>query len=169
MCQIQVEVNRLKACEPCSGSGAEKGTKPVKCTKCKGTGYSTQQQGPYILSSLCPKCGGKGQSKTDCKSCSGAGSKPERTKISVQVPAGVAHGQSIRMSYQGSVGENGQNPGHLWVHVEVREHPVFQRDEFDVHVYVPIKLSVACLGLRFLVLYLNFRWLCCCSNYDWRS
>jgi molecular chaperone DnaJ len=28
----------------------------------------------------------------------------------------------------------------------VRDHPVFQRDGHDVHVYVPIPMSLACLG-----------------------
>ena len=50
----EIKVERNKQCEPCNGSGSEKGSKPVKCTRCKGTGYATVQQGPYVLSTVCP-------------------------------------------------------------------------------------------------------------------
>ena len=142
----EVKVTRQKACVTCSGSGAEKGTKPQKCTKCKGTGYATIQQGPYVLSTVCPKCQGQGQSQTNCKSCNGEGCTPEKATVTVQVPAGVANGQSLRLSYQGSAARGGVSPGHLWVHVNVEPHSVFQRDEFDIHVYTPIPLSMSCLG-----------------------
>jgi molecular chaperone DnaJ len=146
-CTKTVEVDRMKACKTCSGSGAQPGTKPERCKHCRGTGSVTMASGPYILSTACPKCGGQGQSSTACKPCRGSGAEKERASIALTIPAGVANGQTLRMSNQGNVAsEPGRPAGHLWAVVEVADHPVFQRDGTDVHVYCSIPVSQACLG-----------------------
>jgi molecular chaperone DnaJ len=114
-CQKTIPIERMKSCESCKGSGAQQGTKPTRCTKCKGSGSITMASGPYVLSTTCPKCAGMGQSVTSCKSCAGSGTEKEKTKITINIPAGTANGQSLRLSGQGNAsGESGQPAGHLW-------------------------------------------------------
>jgi molecular chaperone DnaJ len=36
--------------------------------------------------------------------------------------------------------------GHLWVKISVATHPIFRREGADIHVEVPISISLATLG-----------------------
>ncbi|NCX66207.1 MAG: molecular chaperone DnaJ, partial [Burkholderiaceae bacterium] len=47
--QSTIRVASLGACEACSGSGAEKGAKPVTCTTCRGHGKVRSQQGFFTV------------------------------------------------------------------------------------------------------------------------
>jgi molecular chaperone DnaJ len=66
--------------------------------------------------------------------------------ISVKIPPGVDNGDRIRLTGEGEAGENGGPPGDLYVHINVLEHPIFQRDGTDLHCDVPISFTVAALG-----------------------
>jgi molecular chaperone DnaJ len=101
---------------------------------------------------VCPKCGGKGQSVTSCKPCKGTGAEREKASVPIDIPAGVADGQTLRMNGAGNAAtEPGRAAGHLWINVQVKDHPVFQREGSDVHVYCPVPLSLACLGGQVVV------------------
>ena len=51
-----------------------------------------------------------------------------------------------RLSGEGEAGENGGPSGDLYVHVIVKEHPIFQRDGSDLYCDVPISFATAALG-----------------------
>ncbi len=70
----------------------------------------------------------------------------ERTKVSVDVPAGIADGQRIRIAGRGHAGERGGPSGDLYVLVRVREDSRFVRDGDDLVTAVDVAAPLAALG-----------------------
>src|SRR5208337_2376087 len=69
----------------------------------------------------------------------------ERT-LEVGVPAGVDSGTRLRMSNQGEPGTNGGPAGDLYIFLEVKEHPFFERRSADLYCTIPISFPQAALG-----------------------
>ncbi|TPH19218.1 molecular chaperone DnaJ [Litorilituus lipolyticus] len=144
---LEIKVPTYVACEPCDGSGAKKGTSAKTCSTCHGHGQVQMRQGLFAVQQTCPTCSGKGKVITDpCTSCRGQG-RVEKTKtLSVKIPAGVDTGDRIRLSGEGEAGESGAPAGDLYVQVNVKDHPVFVRDENHLYCEVPISFTTAALG-----------------------
>ena len=144
---IKIRVPKLVPCETCGGSGAKPGTSPVSCPSCNGMGQVRMQQGFFTVQQTCPQCRGSGRIITDaCTTCRGAGRLRDNKTISVKVPAGVDSGDRIRLTGEGEAGENGGPPGDMYVHVIVKNHPIFVRDGTHLHCEVPISFVTAALG-----------------------
>jgi len=145
--EVKIRIPTMVACKECSGSGAKKGSSPTKCTTCDGHGQVRMQQGFFSLQQTCPHCQGKGTVISDpCNSCRGKGRVQERKTLSVKVPAGVDTGDRIRLAGEGEAGESGGPPGDLYVQVQVKEHPIFHREENHLYCEVPISFVTAALG-----------------------
>ncbi len=156
--EVKIRVPTLVSCEACSGSGAKKGSSPVKCTTCDGHGQVRMQQGFFSLQQACPHCQGKGTIISDpCTSCHGKGRVQERKTLSVKVPAGVDTGDRIRLAGEGEAGESGGPAGDLYVQVQVRQHPIFHREENNLYCEMPISFVDASLGGELEVPTLNGR------------
>ena len=69
--------------------------------------------------------------------------------MDVNIPAGVDSGMTLRLTGQGEEGPGGK--GHLYIAVNVEEHPVFERDGADVHVRVRLSISEAILGSKIVI------------------
>ena len=144
---IKIRIPKLAECNGCGGSGAKKGSTPATCPTCSGQGQVRMQQGFFSLQQTCPQCRGQGKIiKDPCSQCRGQGRVKDTKTISVKVPPGVDNGDRIRLSNEGEAGENGGPPGDLYVHVNVREHPIFTRDDTNLHCDVPISYTTAALG-----------------------
>lgn len=144
---IKVRVPKLVSCNECHGSGAKKGTSSVTCPTCGGQGQVRMQQGIFSLQQTCPQCRGNGKIiKEPCPACQGQGRVRDTKTISVKIPPGVDTGDRIRLAGEGEAGENGGPPGDLYVHVTVKEHPIFTREGVNLHCDVPITISTATLG-----------------------
>lgn len=145
--QKSIRVNTLNTCDECHGTGAEGGAEPVTCPTCSGMGKVRAQQGFFTVERTCPTCGGIGQIvKNPCKSCKGAGRVEKERSLSVNIPAGVETGTRIRLSGEGEAGLRGGPAGDLYIFIEVREHPIFQRDGLDLQCRVPVSFTTAALG-----------------------
>ena len=147
----EVSVGRIETCDHCGGSGAADGTQPETCDRCHGTGQVRVTQNFMGMSmqstSACPKCGGKGKIiRTPCARCKGKGKIKRNQKISVDIPAGVDDGQSVRVREQGSAGINGGPNGDLLVTVSIRPHALFERDGANVLCEMPISFTQAACG-----------------------
>ena len=107
-----VEFEAVSACEHCHGNGAEPGTPIITCDTCGGAGQVRQVSrtpfGQMMRTGACPTCGGSGKSaESPCKVCGGEGRLPAGRSWEVEIPAGIEHGQRIRISGAGHDGGAG--------------------------------------------------------------
>ena len=143
----RIRVPTLANCSTCDGSGARKGTAPILCGTCQGSGQIRRSQGFFAVQQACPACRGRGRVISDpCEQCHGHGRVEESRTLSVKVPPGVDTGDRIRLAGEGQAGPGGGPAGDLYVQVVVKEHPIFQRDGADLYCGVPISFVDAALG-----------------------
>ncbi len=62
------------------------------------------------------------------------------------IPQGIESGLDIRITGEGEAGAPGAPPGDLYLRIKVKNHPLFARDEQDLHCKMPITFSQAALG-----------------------
>ena len=145
--QKTINVPTSVQCDTCHGTGAEGGAEPVTCPTCSGMGKVRAQQGFFTVERTCPTCNGMGQIiKNPCKSCHGAGRVERERTLSVNIPSGVETGTRIRLAGEGEAGLRGGPQGDLYIFIEVKDHPIFQRDGVHLFCRVPISMPSAALG-----------------------
>lgn len=66
--------------------------------------------------------------------------------ITAKIPAGVSDGQKIKLKGKGEPSQDGGQPGDLVLTVEVRKHPVFEREGLNLRVDIPVTFVEAVLG-----------------------
>lgn len=143
----EIPVTSAVACETCSGSGAEPGSKPENCPTCSGAGKVRAQQGFFTIERTCPGCHGRGQFvRNPCKTCRGNGHVQKERTLAVAIPAGVEEGTRIRLTGEGQAGLNGGPSGDLYIFLSVAPHPLFQRDGYNLHCRAPVSFVTAALG-----------------------
>jgi molecular chaperone DnaJ len=145
--EAKIRVPTLEQCATCHGTGAKPGTSPKTCTSCGGRGEVRVSQGFFSIQQTCPSCHGTGKVVSDpCPTCEGAGRTRKHKTLSVKIPAGVDQDDRIRLAGEGEAGVNGGPNGDLYVVVQLKPHPVFQRDGADLHCEMPISFATAALG-----------------------
>lgn len=149
--ETEIEIPREETCQTCTGSGAKPGTKPETCSHCGGSGQLNVEQntpfGRVVNRRVCQHCQGTGKFiKEKCTTCGGKGKVRKRKKINVKVPAGIDHGQQLRVSGQGEAGTNGGPPGDLFVVFNVKPHEFFERDGDDIYCEMPLTFAQVALG-----------------------
>ena len=152
----KIKVARREICEVCKGTGAKPGTGMTACETCGGRGQLHYQQGFFSISRTCPACQGAGQVIRDiCAQCRGQGRVERERTHELRIPAGVDSGTRVRYTGEGEPGTNGGPPGDLYVFVEVKDHPFFERRNADLFCTIPISISQAALGAKIPVPSLN--------------
>lgn len=142
-----ISINRSASCGDCSGTGGRNGSRPVTCDMCSGMGEVRRQQGFFTVASSCPKCQGSGQMVSDpCGGCRGEGTKRKKVDLAVKVPSGIDTGQRLKLSNEGDAGTMGGPAGDLYVVIQVEDHEIFERENFNIYCTVPISFSQAALG-----------------------
>lgn len=147
-----VTVRTAVACEVCEATGAAPGTDPVVCDTCSGTGQVQRVRqsilGQMVTASACNVCGGTGQHiAQSCDVCKGEGRVVTERTYTVEVPAGVDNGSTLRLTGRGAVGPRGGPHGDLYVHVKVRPDPRFVRDGNDLIHELHVGTAQAALGV----------------------
>lgn len=146
---VEISVPTTATCDTCEGSGAKKGARPTTCSTCNGAGRVRQANGFFQMERTCPHCGGQGSrlSQADtCTSCLGHGQVRKNRVLNLKVPAGVDDGSRIRLSGEGDAGQRGGPRGDLYVFLSVTPHELFERDNLDLLVTVPVSMTTAALG-----------------------
>ncbi len=146
-----LRVSILEECEPCGGSGAKSGTKPVVCPGCGGVGEERHVQRSDFLNFVsvqpCQNCHGEGRIIQElCNACRGEGRTRGDTEIEIEVPAGVTAENFLTLRGRGNVGPRGGPRGDLVVLLEVEDDSRFSRDGSDIFHELPITFSQAALG-----------------------
>lgn len=146
----EIELDVVENCEECNGKG---GIGEETCSTCHGSGTITTEQhtilGSFLSKTTCSECGGTGHTyKKKCTNCNGKGKVKKHKTITVNIPAGIATGDRLRLSGKGNPGSNGGQNGDLYLEFSVEEHNFFQRDEDDIYLEVPITITEAILGCK---------------------
>lgn len=149
--RIDVPFEAIERCQHCHGNGAEPGTPIETCTRCGGTGQlqavTPTPLGRMVRAVVCQACEGDGRvASRPCRECHGRGRQAGRRTIAVDVPAGIADGQRIRVAGQGHAGDMGAQQGDLYVLVRVREDERFVRDGADLITALDVPAPLAALG-----------------------
>src|SRR3954447_20334619 len=149
--RVEVTFEAIDRCEHCHGNGAEPGTPIATCDKCGGNGIlqavTRSPFGQVVRQLACDKCGGEGKiPETPCEVCDGRGQVVGHRHLEVDVPAGIADGQRIRLSGRGHAGEHGGPPGDLYVVVQVALGEGLLGDEDDLVTVSDIPAPLAALG-----------------------
>jgi molecular chaperone DnaJ len=149
--KVEVAFEAIDRCEHCRGNGAEPGTPIETCGRCGGNGVlqavSRSPFGQVVRHVACDTCHGDGRIPTEpCDVCDGRGLVVGTRDLEVDVPAGIADGQRIRVSGRGHVGEQGGPPGDLYVVIQVAMGDRFLRDADDLVTVADIAAPLAALG-----------------------
>ena len=143
---------RLPAvCVTCEGRGTAPGTEPIVCVECAGTGELRRVRqsllGQVVTSVACSRCGGTGEMiPNPCASCRGEGRRMEESTFTVEVPAGVEDGSTLRLAERGAAGQRGAPSGSLFVHLAVAHDPRFERQGDHLNTALTVSIAQATLG-----------------------
>jgi molecular chaperone DnaJ len=151
--EVTVEHEAVDTCEHCHGNGAEPGTPIKECERCGGAGQlrsvTRTAFGQLVRSHVCHVCGGDGKIAVEpCSECGGRGRVARRRTLQVDIPAGIADEQRIRLTGRGHAGERGGRPGDLYVLVRVAPDERFVRDGNDLVSVIDLPAPQAALGAR---------------------
>lgn len=152
-CTSEVSVRTAVRCDDCSGTGAREGTQPTTCPDCGGAGQVRRVRqsmlGQMVTSNVCGRCSGMGRTiDKPCTSCRGDGRIVKENSYTVDIPAGIDSGQTLRLTGRGAVGIRGGQAGDLYVHVRVADHDVYRREDDDLVTDVEISIIQAALGTQ---------------------
>jgi molecular chaperone DnaJ len=149
-CKKDIKLDINENCSECNGKG---GHGEKTCPTCGGSGVETVEQrtmfGVFQSRTTCHTCGGSGHSfESKCSKCRGTGKIKENKTIEVKIPAGVNTGNRLRLAGKGEAGINGGPNGDVYLEFIVKEHPLFERDEDDIYLSLPITITEAVLGCK---------------------
>ncbi len=149
----ELTLEKKDACPACGGSGASVGSKVMTCPKCHGAGQITDYRrtilGSFQQVRTCTECEGTGKvPEKKCTECHGTGIKKQTKTIKVIIPPGIDNGQRIKLTGEGEVGYRGSKAGDLYIRLQVKPHPEFTRQGFDVLSEVPLSFYQAALGAK---------------------
>jgi molecular chaperone DnaJ len=144
---VKVNIPAAVGCDTCGGSGAKAGTRPEPCSGCGGSGQVRMSQGFFSVARTCPTCSGRGNIiRQVCQKCGGSGRTNKEKNISVNIPKGVDNGTRIRLSGEGEAGRFGGPSGDLYIFIQVKKHNIFERDNKDIYLKLPLNFVDAALG-----------------------
>jgi len=148
---VEVSFDAVERCERCRGNGAEPGTPIETCERCGGAGQlqavTRTPFGQMVRTIACDVCHGDGRvPREPCRECRGRGRRAAERKLTVDVPAGIADGQRMRLEAKGHVGEAGAPAGDLYVLVKVRADERFVREGDDLITALDVSAPLAAVG-----------------------
>ena len=149
-CKKTIKIDLNDTCDKCNGAG---GFNEKTCSTCNGRGRVVVQQnslfGVFQTETTCPDCKGAGNTYVEkCNKCNGKGVVKQTKEIEVDVPAGVDTGNKLRISGKGEAGINGGPNGDIYIEFNVKDHPIFEREDDDIYLEVPITITDAILGCK---------------------
>lgn len=146
----RVKLNTKTTCDACHGTGSADGELQT-CPQCSGSGRIQHIRhsifGSMSTVSVCPTCQGSGTIiKNKCPQCHGEGRISNVKTVTIEIPAGVEEGQTLRLPGQGNAGLQGGYAGDLLVQIKEKPHDIFTRKGADLICEYPIPISYAVLG-----------------------
>ncbi len=150
---VKKKVNLYKRveCDRCNGTGGEPGSQIKTCPTCHGTGQVQKITksffGSFSQMGICSNCQGEGKIyDKKCSKCGGDGRVKEQQAVEINIPAGIADGQTLSIQGAGEAGGKGSMAGDLYILIHVIPHKKFERKGQDIISTEEISLSTAILG-----------------------
>ncbi len=150
----EIEIEVLRQCNDCQGTGSKNPSGVRICPSCEGRGRveRVERLGPFTQRAVsdCSSCNGTGKLITDpCKSCEGLGRANQSKRVKFTIPPGISSGVRLRMrGYGGAPMEENGIAGDLYIEIEIQRHPWFERDGSDLLMGLPVGFSDLALGAR---------------------
>jgi molecular chaperone DnaJ len=147
----EVTVTLPQRCETCDGTGCAPGSSPTRCDECAGAGEVRRVRnsilGQMVTSTPCHRCSGTGSRiESPCTSCRGDGRVSASSTLTLQIPAGVEDGSTMRLADRGPAGPRRGPNGRLFVHLRVLADDRFERVGDDLHHEAHLAFTQAALG-----------------------
>lgn len=158
-----LEIQRLRVCEGCKGSGSKDPKANTKCGGCQGKGMKVvvrQIAMGYIQQTIqCPDCKGEGsviKDKDRCTECKGEKLKRVSKTLQIDIDKGAPDGK--RYTFAGESDEvPGAEPGDVIVEILVQKHKRFIRKGADLVYTADISLLEALTGFELTIEHLDGR------------
>ena len=149
-CEKEFDITLNETCTDCNGEG---GHDPEACTDCNGRGRVISEQrtilGIIQTETACSRCKGAGKTfKNSCDVCKGNTYVKKTKPINLRIPSGIDDGDQMRMAGKASAGTNGGPNGDIYINFTVEKHPLFEREDNDIYLEVPLTISEAALGCK---------------------
>ncbi|MDD3340914.1 MAG: molecular chaperone DnaJ [Bacilli bacterium] len=149
-CTKEINVDTTETCDDCDGKG---GHGEKNCSECHGSGTVISEQrtmfGVFQTRTTCDTCKGKGKTyESACSTCHGKGFVKVNKDIKVRIPAGVDTGNRLRVAGKGEAGANGGPNGDIYLEFSVKEHPLYEREDSDIYVTLPLTITEAVFGCK---------------------
>ena len=125
----------------------------MTCTDCQGAGELRRVRqsllGQVVTSVACTRCSGTGEMiPSPCPECRGEGRRMQEHTLTVDVPAGVEDGSTLRLAGHGAAGQRGGPTGSLFVHLAVARDPRFERQGDHLNTTLTVSVVQAALGTQ---------------------
>ena len=150
---MNLDYETYKVCTVCGGRGHAEKTKMKNCDYCNGRGEIQETRntffGSFASVVTCKACRGVGKiPEKYCNSCDGEGRVKGNKEVSVEIRPGVVTGQIVRIKGMGEAGEYNSGSGDLYVKINVKQHPIFERRGNDLYRSKEINIVDVLLGKK---------------------
>ncbi len=147
----KVEFDRDTQCHHCSG----KWGKTETCTTCRGSGQVRERVqtifGVMEQAQPCSTCKGTWERIIEkCSHCHGKGKLRSKVEKTIEVPAGIEDGMSIKMRDEGHRGGDGNGDLYVTFEVPSREGGL-TREGIHLHYSVKVSPAEAALGVAKMI------------------
>ncbi len=141
----EISFDRMEYCETCHGHGTKDGKEPKTCPHCKGSGYVTKATrsifGMMQQTVACSDCHGSGTIiEHPCSDCHGKRRVKKNITQTVEIPAGIDDGMTIRINNEGHAGKHGNGDLYIICQVEQSYDILYRK---DYHLYTTLRISPA--------------------------
>lgn len=146
-CKKELVIPVKEKCDKCGGNGAKNGTAIKDCLRCGGSGTMVSNRGFLQVQQTCSSCRGQGKIIEEiCSICRGYGTETKNKKISLDIPAGID--DNNKMVLHGEATAGNMSPGDIYVWINIKPHPLFDREGADLICKTPIDIFDAILGCK---------------------
>ncbi len=149
----KVKITKTSSCEMCKGSGGKQGTTMKTCGDCNGQGSIKEIKRSFLgnISQVreCTTCMGSGKVPEEkCPICKGQGVVRKQEDIVIRIPAGIQHGEMVRLTGAGEAVQNGTT-GDLYARIYITPHKIFSREGSNLVATLRVKFTDAILGAEY--------------------